>query len=779
MKEVLRRELWRILLCLCLLTAAAATLRFRLTGEEAPLWFPAALLLWCLLLGLSRRAGPWGPAAVCLMALSLCLLPIARTARSELPDLAALSAHPAFLPSVLALASVPIWYAADRFAFRTGVALAWLGLWLCAALLGWELPRMTLTAMLPLPLLTVCEFCFRLLRRGTAAELACVRGGICLVLVLASLTTALAPDPAEPYAYPVIRAAVRKAEELWHDMESRIGHRRKGDLQFGLQFNGMAEQPETGNGGGEGGRSSIYLQPYTATNGPLYLFGNAWDRFDGRTWYQADREEDESALLWKADTLEHVYALWRWQQAHGGRDDERFFRANHVYILFGDMNTRTMFSAMNALHFYYDEQRYPATSGANGILFDYMQAEDTAYRMYWLEANSRTLKQLIAFSEGYVYDPAERRIWYTLMERYEQRFHLDCWDGEVLEELLSRRQELIRSRDLDTEGVSPRAAALAEEITAGCRTDYEKLISIASYLQTNFSYTLSPAPVPEGENFLDWLLFETGEGYCTWFATAAALLARSVGIPTRFVQGYRAGALPTRRYTALGPNEAHAWCEGYIAGYGWVTVEATPGFLADGYGWTPPEEEGRAALPEEDLDILHGKRKKSPLSDKAEGTVPLPGNAETEPEPGSEDEPDEEQANAPRLWYLALVPPGLALVFAAFLLLRRRRLRRRYLEAPPEEQTRQDLGRLLAYLRRRGYPRPPEISVSAFFASLTWRYLPAEREQALAMAEFYESVLFGGRVPTPEEMEAQRSFVEALRPKRRRFFRRASVRRIT
>ena len=785
MMKLLRRELWRILFCLCLLIAAAALLWLRINGETLPLWIAAALVLWCLLLWLSRCAGAWGPAALCLLALLLSLLPIARTARNDLPDLVALAAHPAFIPSLLSLCSLLFWYAPDRFALRAGAALVWLGLWMTAALLGWKLPRLMITALLPLLLLAACETGFRLLRRGGPADFAPVRGALCLVLALASLLTALVPTPAEPYGYPVIRAIVRKAEELMQDVKSRIGRRWDEDTQFSLYFNGMAEQPETGKASGEGGQGCLFIQPYSATDSPLYLFGNAWDRFDGRNWTQAVTEEKESALLWNADTLEHVYALWRWQEAHGGVDDERFFRANSIYILYRDLNTRTMFSAMNALYFYYDEELYPSAAGANGILFDYMQTDDTAYRMYWLEANPRTLNQLIAFSEGYSYDPAERRVWHALMERYEPRFHLDIWEGEVLEVLLSQRQALIRSRDLDTEGVSPLAADLAAKITADCRTDYEKLRAIAAYLQDNYHYTLSPTPVPEGKNFLDWLLFETGEGYCTWFATAAALLARSVGIPTRYVQGYRAGALPTRRYTSLGAESAHAWCEGYVAGYGWVTVEATPGFSAEGYGWIPPDEADRAALPEMELSGQQGNGKKIHMADEGEAVLHLPGNTGigTEPEigtegvPGTEPESKSEPETATdsepvsRLWYLLLLPPGLALILAALWLLRRQQLRKRYLEAPRAEQVRQDLGRLLVYLRRRGYPRAPEHSVYACFAAISWRYLPVEREQALSMAEFYESVLFGGHVPTPEEMTAQRSFVETLRPKRRRLFR--------
>ena len=763
MKAVLRRELWRMLLGLCLLTAAAAYFWFRKTGEALPVWVPAVLAVWCLLLGLSRRLGAWAPAALCLLALSLALLSLARSGPEGLADLSEL---PAFLPALLSLASLIFWYAPDSFALRAGAALVWLGLWLSAALQGWELPRLTVAAMLPLPLLAVCEAHFLRSRRGETEQFALLRGGLSLVLALASLLTLFVPAPAEPYDYPVLRAVVEKAEELWHDVETQLAHRREGNAQFGLPFGGLAEQPETGTvGGTEGGSAALLVQPYTATGGPLYLIGNTWDRFDGRSWSQAEPEEDARGLLWNADTLEHVYALWRWQNAHGGTDDARFFRTNHIYLLYREMETRTMFSAMDALHFYFDEDRFPYTPGANGLLFDYQQQRGTAYRMYWLESNARTADQLIAFSEGYRYDPAERRIWYSLKERYERRFHLDMRDGTVLEELLRARQERIYARDLGTEGVSERAAALAATITADCDTDYEKLRAIAAYLQSNFRYTLSPTPVPEGENFLDWLLFETREGYCTWYATAAVLLARSVGVPARYVQGYRCGALPTRRYTSLGPEAAHAWCEGYVAGYGWVTVEATPGFSARGTGWVPPGEEARAALPEEELDFLPEKGHGHPLSDEAESTVQLPATAEDKTGDEAEASP------GPQLWYLALLPPGLALGYVLFRLLRRRKLRRRYLEAPPEEQVRQDLGRLLDYLRRRGYPRAPEESIHACFAALPWFFLPSGREQALEMAEFYERVLFGGHVPSPEEVAAQRVFVDSFRPARRWGFR--------
>ncbi|MGM9625170.1 MAG: transglutaminase-like domain-containing protein, partial [Eubacteriales bacterium] len=116
---------------------------------------------------------------------------------------------------------------------------------------------------------------------------------------------------------------------------------------------------------------------------------------------------------------------------------------------------------------------------------------------------------------------------------------------------------------------------------------------IAEYLSENMTYTLNPA-VPETDDDMssvERFLFVTKEGYCVQYATAATLLLRALGIPTRYVEGYIAPKFV--RNTAedkvgsyicnVKDYNAHAWCEIYLENYGWMTTEVTTPYYSDLY----------------------------------------------------------------------------------------------------------------------------------------------------------------------------------------------------
>ena len=69
---------------------------------------------------------------------------------------------------------------------------------------------------------------------------------------------------------------------------------------------------------------------------------------------------------------------------------------------------------------------------------------------------------------------------------------------------------------------------------------------------------------------------ETRSGFCVHFASTFAVMARSVGIPTRVAVGYVSGSEPGSQ-TSVRNNELHAWPEIYQDGFGWVAFEPTPG----------------------------------------------------------------------------------------------------------------------------------------------------------------------------------------------------------
>ncbi|MEN9211371.1 MAG: transglutaminase-like domain-containing protein, partial [Thermostichus sp. DG02_4_bins_136] len=124
--------------------------------------------------------------------------------------------------------------------------------------------------------------------------------------------------------------------------------------------------------------------------------------------------------------------------------------------------------------------------------------------------------------------------------------------------------------------LNPRISALAEEITAGIPNDFGRVMALQDYLLNNYTYSLD-LPDPGAEPPLDAFLFTYRRGHCEYFATALTVLARSVGIPARMVNGFLGGRwVAQENYLAVRNADAHSWTEIPFGPYGWVTFDATP-----------------------------------------------------------------------------------------------------------------------------------------------------------------------------------------------------------
>ena len=125
--------------------------------------------------------------------------------------------------------------------------------------------------------------------------------------------------------------------------------------------------------------------------------------------------------------------------------------------------------------------------------------------------------------------------------------------------------------------VQARIKALALQVTANAATPYDKALAIESYLRSsNFKYTLKTA-TPAAYDPIDYFLFHSKEGYCEFFASAMGDMLRSIGIPTRLVNGFGPGLYETsyKSFVVRG-EDAHTWVEVYFPQYGWITFEPTP-----------------------------------------------------------------------------------------------------------------------------------------------------------------------------------------------------------
>ncbi|HPH65917.1 MAG TPA: DUF3488 and transglutaminase-like domain-containing protein [Kofleriaceae bacterium] len=124
--------------------------------------------------------------------------------------------------------------------------------------------------------------------------------------------------------------------------------------------------------------------------------------------------------------------------------------------------------------------------------------------------------------------------------------------------------------------ITARTRALAQQITANASNNYDKARAIVQWLGDNLAYTREQAE-PGRQEAVDFFLFTRQKGHCEYFATAFAVLARSVGIPTRNVNGFLGGEWNGfENYLAVRAGDAHSWAEVYFPTAGWVTFDATP-----------------------------------------------------------------------------------------------------------------------------------------------------------------------------------------------------------
>jgi len=131
--------------------------------------------------------------------------------------------------------------------------------------------------------------------------------------------------------------------------------------------------------------------------------------------------------------------------------------------------------------------------------------------------------------------------------------------------------------------VDPRVPELALEITKSAKNNYDKAAALENYLRTRFVYTLQLPATSEKDPIANFL-FVRKEGHCEYFASAMAVMLRTLGIPSRVVNGFRSDEFNdiTGSYVVRA-KDAHAWVEAYFPGYGWQTFDPTPA----GNGGTP------------------------------------------------------------------------------------------------------------------------------------------------------------------------------------------------
>jgi len=133
----------------------------------------------------------------------------------------------------------------------------------------------------------------------------------------------------------------------------------------------------------------------------------------------------------------------------------------------------------------------------------------------------------------------------------------------------------------------PRIPALARQVVRGATTRYDKATRLERHLRNSYGYTLDLTREEAGDPVADFL-FHVRRGHCEYFASAMVLLLRSVGIPSRLVNGFQMGEYNSSAdFYTVRQSDAHSWVEVHFPQAGWVAFDPTPpaGLSQYGDGW--------------------------------------------------------------------------------------------------------------------------------------------------------------------------------------------------
>jgi len=149
------------------------------------------------------------------------------------------------------------------------------------------------------------------------------------------------------------------------------------------------------------------------------------------------------------------------------------------------------------------------------------------------------------------------------------------------------------------DSITPRTHELAEEIAFRLDNPYDITQAITNFLRTNLDYNDTVPASPDGQEPIDWVLFDHKQAFCNYYATAEIIMLRSLGIPARLAVGYAEGErqsigavedIPTLQPGGenipqdiesegdifyVRHQDAHAWPEVYFPNIGWVEFEPT------------------------------------------------------------------------------------------------------------------------------------------------------------------------------------------------------------
>ncbi|MCL2842154.1 MAG: DUF3488 and transglutaminase-like domain-containing protein [Oscillospiraceae bacterium] len=517
---------------------------------------------------------------------------------------------------------------------------------------------------------------------------------------------------------------------------------------FGLQQTGFGGGDSRRLGGNINTNDGLFMRIRTESPPPIYLTGSIMDTYTGYSWENQLREQSLPDFAARYES----FTTWIY---HLAQYDENFTDPNlaQLGISFGAddfLPKRTMLiGGLNrGVHTIFHQgfvqgfDAYPAEftvlqEQSGQLVTRELMPADTWYTLTY-HPLYYDVDEFVEWLRHY----SHRGIMREVSAKFEDQLipmlsFTD--DGGIYTNLqLILQHDLIPRADwiYETYTALPdefpaRIGELARSITADAENNYARAQLLETYLRTQFTYSLTPGMPPAGRDFVDYFLFDSLVGYCTYFATAFVTMARSLGIPARYVEGFLVTGDPDDEgYIRVLNSMGHAWGEVYLEGYGWLRFEPTPA-AADS---DPPEEE--------DVPVMGAPIDGIPDIEQPEPTTPTPADT------GSA------TIAQGQFWVPLLLLVALAVIALLFWVVRAYLHKEKVRKFDNRESVYYNISILLKYFKRLRLPMKKTETIFQFYRRLA-DALGSSNEllPSLETLEIYAKACYGDAPISSEERE--------------------------
>ena len=303
--------------------------------------------------------------------------------------------------------------------------------------------------------------------------------------------------------------------------------------------------------------------------------------------------------------------------------------------------------------------------------------------------------------------------------------------------------------------VTNRTRTLARQLVddADATTPFDQAEVIQNDLRTRIAYIENPPDPPANQDAVDYVLFETQAGYCEYYASAMAVMLRSLDVPARVVTGFFPPDYDASNGGYIYREEnAHVWVEAFFPGYGWIPFEPTANRAAPTFGDDEP-----SASPSANPTPTPAPSASSPAASPSPSVSPSPAASPSTPPAVATTGQDDSDSplDGPLRWVLVAAAAIVLILLLAGLLLALA-WRRGLGGLSPVTALYARMLRLGNWLRI-----PSEATTTpGEYADQIGRAVPVARRPARTVAEQYAAEQYAAPGRSPSQAAGQRAWVD-------------------